>query len=439
MIYGQGAFVAIDSTTGISYTSADGLTWNIHTETIGRDYDVIGFGIDDTTKKGWFMTVDALGAQANRISAGCRAIARATVSSSSLSGISMLESGSGYYSDDSFLPNVKITDPNNSEEALIQVRVGSGTLGAPNFVSFGSGFNTTSTAIAIRGAGFSDAFQTGLRIIAKGITRFPAPGDNLQFEGNPEVYRVASATRLRGTEIPNLEAEIQISPQLTQATSPENETPFTIRSRFSQVRVTNHDFLNIGFGNEIQSNYPNLPEDTGLEPQDEVVETNNGRVFYSSTDQDGNFRVGDLFAVEQATGIVTLSASEFGLEGLTELEIGGVALGGSPVTITEFSTDGTFVANSNNLVPTQKAIRTFLASRLSQGGSDTFTGLLQAGTVKVGGPDEITSSVPEGGDGWQIKMGVKTMVDGPLGAWGGDGMAFQYFMKTLVDPTRGSA
>ena len=37
--------------------------------------------------------------------------------------------------------------------------------------------------------------------------------------------------------------------------------------------------------------------------------TNGGRVFYTSTDQDGNFRVGELFEVEQSTGIVTLNAS----------------------------------------------------------------------------------------------------------------------------------
>ena len=205
------------------------------------------------------------------------------------------------------------------------------------------------------------------------------------------------------------------------------------------MRLTNHDFLNIGFGNEQQSNYPDLPENTNLEPQDEIQETNNGRVFYSSTDQDGNFRVGDLFAVEQATGIVTLSADEFGLDGLTELAIGGVALGGSPVTINAFSTDGTFVANSNNLIPTQRAIRTYLASRLSQGGADTFTGLLQAGTIKVGGPDIITSSVPEGGEGWQVKIPTVANFDGPFGnsGWAGDGLALSYFMKTLVDPTRG--
>lgn len=436
--YYQGVFVAVDNTTGYCYTSPDGITWFEHTDLVGIDMDVLGFGIDPVTKQGWFVTLDAAGTAPSKFSAGSRAIARATVSSSSISSVSMLESGSGY-NDGSPAPTVKITDPNNSEEALIQVRVGNGTLGAPNFTSFGSGYNTTSTAIAIRGDGFSDSFQTGLRFIAKGITRFPAPGDNLQFDGNPIIYRVAKAEGLFGTQAPNLQAEITISPQLTQETSPQNDTAFTIRSRFSQCRITNHDFLNIGYGNKIQSNYPNLPEDTGLEPQDEVVETNNGRVFYSSTDQDGNFRVGDLFAVEQATGIVTLSAQEFGLEGLTELTIGGVALGGSPTVVSEFSTDGTFVANSNNIVPTQKAIKTYLASRLSQGGSDTFTGLLQAGTVKVGGPDEITSSVPEGAEGFGINIGVKANVDGPYGAWAGDGLAMYYFMKTLVDPTRGSS
>jgi len=434
--YGQGVFVVINPDTGICYTSPDGYTWDQETDTVGGDYDVCAFGIDRNTDKGWFMTIDEFGSSAYKARAGCKAFGRASVSNARITGISLLETGSGY-TDDSFGPGVTITDPNNSEEALIQIRIGDGTLGAPTFISQGSGYNSTSTAIAIRGDGFSDSFQTGLEFIAKGITRFPAPGDNLQFDGNPEIYRVASATRLRGTEVPNLEALISISPQLTQETAPENDTPFTIRSRFSQCRITNHDFLNIGFGNEIQSNYPNLPVDTGLEPQDEVQETNNGRVFYSSTDQDGNFRVGDLFAVEQATGVVTLSASEFGLEGLTELSIGGVALGGSPTVITEFSTDGTFVANSNNIVPTQRAIRTYLASRLSQGGSDTFTGLLQAGTVKVGGPDEITSSIPEGGEDWQVKIGTKAMVEGPTAAWAGDGLAMAYFFKTFVDPTRG--
>ena len=436
--YGQGVFVVINNESGICCTSFDGLQWDVQPIINQSLYSVIGFTFNADTKQGWFLTMDSTGQIANKISAGARAQAFASVTSQSLTDINMFEPGSGY-TDDSFGPTIKIIDPNNSEEAVTDLRIGNGTLGAPSFVDFGSGYNTTSTGIALRGSGFSDQFQEGLRIIAKDITRFPAPGDNLQFEGNSEIYRVATATALRGTSIPNLEAVIQLSPQVDQADSPAHNTPFTIRSKFSQVRLTNHDFLNIGFGNEQQSNYPDLPENTNLEPQDEIQETNNGRVFYSSTDQDGNFRVGDLFAVEQATGIVTLSADEFGLDGLTELAIGGVALGGSPVTINAFSTDGTFVANSNNLIPTQRAIRTYLASRLSQGGADTFTGLLQAGTVKVGGPDIITSSVQEGGEGWQVKMPTLTNFDGPFGnsGWAGDGLAMAYFFKTLVDPTRG--
>jgi hypothetical protein len=429
--YGNGVFVLLEP-NGVCCQSEDGINWK-RVNATAENYTALGFGFDPITKVGYFVTVDSSSNTTN-ISTGSRAIARAKVDNTTLTSISMIQPGSGYIE----APEVEIIDPNNSQDALTQVRVGNGVLGAPSILDQGTGYNAASTVLTINGSGFSDAFQTGLSMIVRNLTRLPQPGDNIEFLGDPEIYRVAKATILRGTTVPNLECNIQLSPQMSQEKSPAHDTSFTMRSRFSQVRLTNHDFLNIGYGNQIQSNYPFLPENTNLEPQDEVQETNNGRVFYSSTDQDGNFRVGDLFAVEQATGIVTLSADEFGLDGLSELSIGGVALGGSPVVVTAFSTDGTFVANSNNLVPTQKAIRTYLTSRLSQGGSDTFTGLLQAGTVKVGGPDEITSSVEEGAEGWQIKIGTKMNQSGAFGnsGWAGDGIALSYFYKTLFDPTR---
>jgi len=432
LTYGNGSFALIDSETNKLYQSIDGLDW--HTFTLASaSYSALGFTFDKTTRKGYFITIDE-DANTSQFSIGTKALARPTITDGKITSISILTPGSGYTS----VPTLTVTDPNNSEDALFTARIGDGVLGAPTFANQGFGYSTSSTAIAITGSGFSDSFQTGLKIVCRNITRVPQPGDNVEFEGNPEVYRVAKSTTIRGTTVPNLEAEIQLSPGLTQADTPAHDTAFTIRSRFSQVRLTNHDFLNIGFGNQLQSNYPLLPENTGLEPQDEVQETNNGRVFYSSTDQDGNFRVGDLFAVEQATGIVTLSADEFGLDGLSELSIGGVALGGSPVVVKAFSTDGTFTANSNQLVPTQRAIKTYLTSRLSQGGSDTFTGLLTAGTVKVGGPDEITSTVQEGGEGWEIKITTKANFTGVFGnsGWGGDGLALAYFTKTFADPTR---
>ena len=430
--YGNGVFVLLNIEDGICCQCEDGINWKRLNADVA-EYTALGFGIEPNNKTGYFITIDSA-SNTSSISTGTRAIARAKVENTIITEISMIQPGSGYIEE----PTLEIIDPNNSQEALTQVRIGNGVLGAPSILNAGTGYNATSTIITINGSGFSDAFQTGLRMVVRNLTRLPQPGDNIEFDGDSTIYRVAKATILRGTEVPFLECEIQLSPQMSQELSPEHDTEFTMRSRFSQVRLTNHDFLNIGFGNELQSNYPFLPENTNLEPQNEVQETNNGRVFYSSTDQDGNFRVGDLFAVEQATGIVTLSADEFGLDGLSELSIGGVALGGSPVVITAFSTDGTFVANSNNLVPTQKAIRTYLTSRLSQGGSDTFTGLLQAGTVKVGGPDIITSSVEEGQQGWQVKIGTKMNQSGAFGnsGWGGDGVAMAYFYKTLFDPTR---
>jgi hypothetical protein len=131
-----------------------------------------------------------------------------------------------------------------------------------------------------------------------------------------------------------------------------------------------------------------------LAPEDEIRERDGGRVFYTSTDQDGNFRVGELFAVEQATGTVTLNAQFFELQGLEELRIGGFTVGGSGVVIREFSTDNTFTADSNNVVPTQKAIKGYLQRRVSGGGADAITGQVTAGTVRIG-PDTITTTTGE--------------------------------------------
>ena len=45
------------------------------------------------------------------------------------------------------------------------------------------------------------------------------------------------------------------------------------------------------------------------------------------------------------------------------------------------STDGTFTANSNNIVPTQKAVATYVKSRISSGGSDVQVNRLNAGNI----------------------------------------------------------
>jgi hypothetical protein len=428
LTYGQGVFLALSSASGTAYTSAGGLTWKTRS-VAGTGYLAAAFGYTQLTTDGYFVTV-APDSTSSYIAAGVRAQARPTIVNGQISQLSFWETGSGYTT----APELSVFDPNNSEEVTTSLRIGNGVLSGPTFINRGSGYNTTSTAITIRGNGYADKFQVGLRVVCNNLTRVPAPGDNFEFAGNPIVYKVAVATVLFGTTAPNITAIVQLSPEVTIDLSPSEGTSFTILSKYSQVRLTNHDFLNIGFGNQFQSNYPNRPINTELEVQDEVVETNNGRVFFTSTDQDGNFRVGDLFAVEQATGIVTLNASEFGVSGLERLSLGGVAVGASNVIIQQFSTDPAFTQNSNAIIPTQKAIKTYLASRLSQGGSNTFTGLLIAGTTKIGGPDEIGSTIPEGNAGWVVNVPVKVNVSGPTGAWAGDGLAMSYFMKTWWQP-----
>ena len=131
-----------------------------------------------------------------------------------------------------------------------------------------------------------------------------------------------------------------------------------IRANFSNARLTGHDFLSIGTGNKVETNYPDVNE-ANVAQGNETNTFGPGKVFYVSTDQGGNFRVGDLFAVNQLTGSATLDASAFNLSGLTELRLG--SLGGQiGEAINEFSADETMSGNSNTAVPTEFAVVGYL-------------------------------------------------------------------------------
>ena len=141
-------------------------------------------------------------------------------------------------------------------------------------------------------------------------------------------------------------------------------------------------------------------------------------MFYTSTDQDGNFRTGELFEVEQSTGIVTIDASQFDLTGLTQLSLGGIQVGGSAVVIKEFSKDGTFIANSNNIVPTQAAIIKYLNSRISGGSANATTNKLTAGQIIV-----QLSTISSAG----TEINIPVPVNFTGGITGGDMLAMQLF------------
>jgi len=182
-------------------------------------------------------------------------------------------------------------------------------------------------------------------------------GSNLQFAGDSQYYRVTAITN---TDTVNKQAKLAITPERTAFAVDNTEVDIT--KNFSNVRLTGHDFLSIGTGSFVDTNYPNAVGDT--QPYDQSRETTEllgGRVYYTSTDQLGNFRVGSQFKIDQATGTATLNADAFDLSGLTELQLGsiGAAIG---ATINEFSTDGTLAGNSDTAVPTEQAVKTYVDS-----------------------------------------------------------------------------
>jgi hypothetical protein len=180
-------------------------------------------------------------------------------------------------------------------------------------------------------------------------------GTNIKFTGDSTYYRVSAVSE---EDTSNENALVRLTSSITSGDAKADNTSTDITENFSNVRLTGHDFLDIGTGDVITSNYPGGPSQPA-DQADEVDETTGGRVYFSSTDQKGDFRVGDLFRIEQATGVATLNADAFDLSGLNELQLGsiGAELG---ATINEFSTDETLGNDSNTAVPTERAVKGYL-------------------------------------------------------------------------------
>ena len=327
---------------------------------------------------------------------------RAQVEDEQIVRITIWDPGSGYLS----APTMTIVDPNNTIDVPHTVRIADGVLGQPTWTSRGTGFATAGAEV--NGYGFMDRHQPGQYVQVKGLTDIPQPGANLEFGHlTDQYYKLVAVRDTEGTG--PYSAQLQISPVTEIFEAPDHNETVELRIRYSQVRLTGHDFLDIGTGNFTNTNYPDRP----LIDPDPTKETNDfggGRVFYTSTDQDGNFRVGELFSIEQATGVATLNADAFNISGLQELQLGEIALGGTGATINEFSTDGTFTANSDNIVPTQKAIKTYIQSQIGGGAGELNVSSLTAGVIQISG-QEINTTTGDAID-VQTKMNFESGVDG---------------------------
>jgi hypothetical protein len=405
--YAQGVFFAVGDTgsrtvggditvgsTNFAATSFDGVVWTTRTLASIQNWQSVAFGTpyvdakDSTVGKNTptWIAIDVTN-KFNKIHTGARALGRVTISSGVISSVKLWDPGSGYTEG----PTCVFVDPNNNRDARIECRTADGVLTQPSWLNRGLGYRTISTAVTVTGDGFADVIPTGKFITISDLAVYPKVGSNLTLSGLTTDYTLVTIEEL-GPDDRGLSARIRISPEIKNRDQLEHLTSIAIRTKFAQCRITGHDFLDIGTGNFEETNYPELY--SGFydpQPFNEIVEENRGRVFYTSTDQSGNFRAGELFAVEQATGTVTISSDFFDLSGLTELRLGGIRIGGTGAVVREFSTDPLFIADSNNIVPTQRAIAAYLANRLSVGGSEIAVGSFIAGTILVG-PDRINNT-----------------------------------------------
>jgi len=414
--YSGGVWVCVNETDETIITSQCGSIWSsLLDDSTTKVFATTGpykFIAGAETTSGMPVWLGSKGtADASSVSYGAKAFVRAVIGNSRVSEFKIYDPGSGLAS----APNITIYDYANTGDVTYDVRISAtGVLGQPVFNNRGQDWNVASATII--GSGYSDSFQTGDTLVLTSVTQLPSPGENLIITGiNDVIYKVVSIEAQSGSGPYGL--TLKISPSIGRAESPAHNTAIELRENYSQIRLTGHDFLDIGTGNFSETNYPILYREgydfaSGAEPKqfNEVIEKGGGRVFYTATDQDGNFRVGEQFLVEQSTGIITLNSSLFNFSGLESLTLGGITIGGTAVVINEFSKEQTFIANSNSIVPTQKAIGAYVSSRVSGGGSEANTNALNAGQIRIS-----TNNITTAGGGFieiPDKMTIKGGADG---------------------------
>jgi len=90
----------------------------------------------------------------------------------------------------------------------------------------------------------------------------------------------------------------------------------------SMIASSGHTMEYVGSGTD----YRALPENGGV-PDDtkQIVESNGGKVWTAITDQNGKFKIGDFFQVDQRTGFVEFSAGSYAFDVVTDTtpELGG--------------------------------------------------------------------------------------------------------------------
>jgi hypothetical protein len=134
--------------------------------------------------------------------------------------------------------------------------------------------------------------------------------------------------------------------------------------RRSQGSAPSHTMEYVGSG----VNYDALPDYGGLPvPGNRILETNGGKIFYTSVDELGNYAIGGVFEVDATTGVLTTTARGINLSNVFAIgpfsRNGGFSTVG--VQLREVSNNPDMIASTGvrdgNTVPTQAAVVAYVA------------------------------------------------------------------------------
>lgn len=140
------------------------------------------------------------------------------------------------------------------------------------------------------------ANQSGTTIIIDGLSYRPAVNDVVKFDGDVNYYTIVSATAVNSSG----ESTVTLLEDVRDAIA--NNTTATFYKR-SLISASGHTFEYVGSGDDLTTA---LPSGGGVPVQaNEIVQVNDGQVYYTSTDHKGDFRIGDDLLFNRATGTIT--------------------------------------------------------------------------------------------------------------------------------------
>jgi hypothetical protein len=163
--------------------------------------------------------------------------------------------------------------------------------------SFGNyGLYADGVSSALKVAASSNASQTGDTIIITGLSTYqPIVNSVIQFAGDTNYYVIQSSTVVSSGQ-----STITLDTSVASPVAANSVATFYQRSFIS---ASGHTFEYVGSGTTLSTA---LPQAGGVPIQvNEVVFVNGGKVFYTSTDQKGDFRIGADLAFNRATGTIS--------------------------------------------------------------------------------------------------------------------------------------